>query len=283
MGKYRKWVFQGVLLVLFLSSNVGFALDFQSARTVSLGRTGRGGAQLTDVIFLNPALSGFYEVSALSGTYHWQSGSTHPWNASIVDGKNEYVHAGLSFTRNPHQDWIHLTLARKITPWLSVGNAVKRYSARSNQEVAEGRAESGYDFGLSTAFLLPLSFLAAPVQVGVVSENLVNRAKDEPQSGPRQYGVGVKANLSKIVMVYADFVEHFSNFSGAYPFWGAGAELNLGANIFGRGGIFQSREQGWSVGFGWISPRFVLNYGFQKSKQNAVRTKDHAVTLDLYM
>lgn len=270
------------------------ALDFQSSRTLSLAQGGRGGALLNDTITLNPSLLGFQPVSSFSGTFNWLDGSKYAtddsqrtYNASVIDGKNQYVNAGISFTRRPDLDFIHVALAKRVIPSLSTGMTVKRFTTRQGAKAllsGSGTAVSGFETGLSVSFAMPPEVSSFPIQIGFTADNLLHRARDEQHVGPRQLGVGAKISLEKVLMVYGDIIENFSNFSGAYMQWAGGAEVAIGNGFFTRGGLLGGKYQkGFGYGGGWVGPKIGVSYGFQNRLIAADRNYQHAVTMDIFM
>jgi hypothetical protein len=255
-----------------------------------LAQSGRGGALLTDTITLNPSLLGFQPAAALSGTYDWINNNdtpsgmgNHILNASVIDGKNEYVNAGVAYTRRADVDLIHVALAKRVLPWLSLGASGKRFATRSNTVTASGQQVTGIDGGLSLSVALPPEVIAIPIQVGLTADNLRNQVTAEPYLGGRELGGGFKVTLSKTLMVYGDLVEKFSNSKGAIPTYSAGAELALMGDFYVRGGLLGFRERGWATGIGWIGPKLGIGYGYQNRHLDADRTFDHALTMDIYM
>ena len=280
--------------IVVMGAMPALALDFQSSRTLSLAQGGRGGALLNDTIYLNPSLLGFQPVSAFSGTFNWADGSRYAaddtqrtYNASVIDGKNQYVNAGLSFTRRPDLDFIHVALAKRVIPTLSTGLSVKRFTTRQGAKAllsGAGTDVSGFETGLSASVALPPEVSSFPIQIGMTADNLLNRARDEKHVGPRQLGAGVKVSLEKVLMVYGDIIENFSNFSGAYMQWAGGAEVAIGGGFFGRGGLLGGKYQkGLGYGGGWVGPKIGVSYGYQDRLVFAERNYQHAVTVDIFM
>jgi hypothetical protein len=285
-----QYLSKALVVGLCLGFQPAFALDFQSSRTLSLAQSGRGGALLTDTITLNPSLLGFQPAAALSGTFDWinnndvPSGTAnHVLNGSVIDGKNEYVNAGVAYTRRTDVDLIHVALAKRVLPWLSLGASGKHFATRSNTAAASGEQVSGIDVGLSASVALPPELLPVPLQFGITADNLRNQASGEPYLKGRQIGGGFKATLNKTLMLYGDLVETFSNKSGAIPTYSGGAEVALMGDFFARGGLLGFRERGWAAGLGWIGPKIGLSYGYQNRHLDADRTLEHALTLDLFM
>lgn len=280
----------GLAMGLMLPKSL-LGLDFQSSRTLSLSQAGRGGALLNDTITLNPSMLGFQTVAALSGTYNWANNtyasradadSQRLFNVSVVDGKNEYLSAGISFTRRPDQDMFHMAMAKRVSSGVSVGLSGKRYSTRSNALAANGQSVSGFDVGASASFAVP-GFTEVPVQLGLTADNLIHKEADERYVGPRQIGLGVKVNLNQLLMVYADAVEFLPKASGATQGYYGGAEVALGSDFYIRGGLMGFREKGWSAGGGWVGPKLGVAYGYQNRRVEAERDFQHSVTMDIYM
>lgn len=263
--------------------------EFRSPRVISLAGTGRGFPILTDTIHQNIAALGFQEVQALQGSYNWQNFSPRVpsvrekiWNGSIVDGRNEYAVAGISFTRRSDVDVYHLGVAKKLTDFLSIGGTAKRYSTRAAYEKYIG-SRSGYDGGISvSANLTKLDILPVGMQVGATLDNLVRRGSDEAIMGGRKLGVAARTDLKGIVSIYTDYVRVMGNTTETYSYFGAGAEVSLGADFFIRGGGFGFQRTGWGAGGGWMGPKIGVNYGYQK-KLKPHDGFEHAVGFDFYM
>lgn len=280
----------GTILLFLLGTRAGWALDFQSSRTLSLAQSGRGGALLNDTITLNPALLGFQPAASISGTFNWlnnaqtQAGANNrAFNVSVIDGKNEYVNAGISFTRRPDVDFIHVGLAKRVSEWLSLGVSGKRFNTSNNNQAYQGQQLTGYEAGVSAGIAIPQSVISVPIQFGLTADNLMHRPTDEKIVGPKQLGGGVKVAFSQMLMLYGDVVENFSNFQGVYASYAGGAEIALGNEIYARGGLFGVREKGWSAGLGWIGPKLGISYGYQNKRVEAEREFNHAVTMDIFM
>ncbi len=260
------------------------ALDFQSARTLSLAGGGRGGALLEDTTTLNPSMLGFYPISSISGTLDWikPGNGTRMFHVGVIDGRNEYVAAGISFTRNQEVDVFHLALAKQALPWLSFGVHAKRFTTRQEQLPPLVKSITGYDYGVSASVATPKDMLAWPVQVGITADNLIHTAGYEQYVGPKQYAIGAKTNIKDILLLYADFVEGVFSGKGALPAYSGGAEISLGNDFYIRGGGFGFRDKGWGAGGGWVGPKVGLNYGYQKQTLE-ISNFQHAVTMDIYM
>lgn len=234
---------------------------------------------------------GFQPAQSISGTFDWinnpskfNGGTNHGFNGSVIDGKNQYVNAGLSFTRQPDLDFIDVGLAKRVTDFMSVGLLAKRYSTNSNNVAAQGNSVVGYDGGLSLGFAIPPeSTYNVPLQFGLVADNIRHMAKDEPYEGTRQLGGGAKVTINKTLMLYGDVAQNFSNFSGSYTQYAGAAELAAGNDIYARGGLFTGQQKGWGAGIGWVGPKIGLNYGYQSQHTSTTRGFEHAVTADIYM
>lgn len=277
-----------ILSVIFAAIKPTFAVDFQSSRILSLSQSGRGGPLLNESITVNSSMLGFQPIASFSGTYNWIA--TQPnttanklFNVSVIDGKNPYVNAGLSFTRRSDIDLIHVALAKRVWDWVSLGVLAKRYSTRSNTLAAAGLSSDGIDGGVSASFIMPKDVLPWGLQLGITGDNLRHLAGDEKFIGPRQAGLGLKVNINDILMLYGDWVENFSHTNGTYPLYSGGSEIALGSNFFARGGLMGFREKTWSAGLGWVGPRLGVSYGYQNKKVAENRSFQHSFTMDIFM
>ncbi len=266
-----------ILFLNFISLDSATAFNFQSSRTLGLAQTGRGGALLGDTITVNPSLLGFQPISAVSGTFQWLT-DAHEMNVSVIDGKNQYAKAGVSYTRRSSTDLFHLGIAKDITSFMAFGISGKRFSTRQNAPVTK----TGIDTGASVSF--QGKAFEFPWQLGLVADNLVAKPDHEVFIGAREIGAGAKLTLNDILMVYADGVNHFSKKYGNYITYSGAVELALLGDFFARGGVIGFVERGWSAGIGWVGPRLGISYGYQSITDiSKNRSFLHAVSMDLFI
>jgi hypothetical protein len=260
--------------------------DFQSARTLSLSQGGRAGALMTDTIVMNPSMLGFQPLVAFSGTGFWQreESSNRGFNLGVVDGKNELFTAGLSFTRARQFNIFHLSAAKKVFQWLSLGAHGKRYSSRSTTPLPAARGITGYDGGLSATVSLPKGALPLPLNIALTSDNLLSKSGHEESIGPRQVAVGAKTSVVDVLIFYLDYVQYLPENFPSYGKPSLGGELSITPELFARVSAFGFRERGWGLGAGWLGPRVALNYGYQRQNQlPANRGFTHAISLDVFL
>ena len=274
--------FISLILLSFFSCNLVHALDFQSARTLGMAQSGRAAPLLADVITLNPSTLGFYPISGISGTYGWQhpSNDLNPFNVGIIDGNNDLFSAGASFTRATSFDFIHLAMAKKVTDIFSLGAHAKRFNNRTTGPGSRADRYVGYDFGLSSTIVLSQNQLPIPLYIGITSDNLSNA--HEGVFGARQFGVGLKTNITNIILPYLDYIYYQSKGPIDSQQLNLAAEIAAGADFFLRGGLMTLDVKGWGAGGGWIGPKVGIHYGYQKITSLDAHF-EHSITLDIFM
>lgn len=250
-------------LSAFLAHSV-YAIDVQSARSASLGNSGRGGPFLNDSLFLNPSYTSYARAQAIGAQwidYEGDGGNGRNYTLSIIDGTSEYFQAGAAFTQMEHGRFLHLGASKEI---------IERYAA-----------------GLSGKFYFPkdgdrgpvrdLTFSAAGLvndwlQAGIVIDNLFQTPYAREFGFYREFVLGLKAMVMGIFAIYFDpqVIPDFPNKAQ----WGysAGLEFGIGSGFFLRAGKFVdtilpfNRELGEGHGFGagYLAPKLSLDYGFQR-------------------
>ena len=269
---------------------VSQVLDFQSARTLGLSGGGRASPQLADTVVVNPSALAFQEFQGLSATYDWLNhkepavGSTtqRVLNASVIDGRNPYVTGGVSYTRRPDLDIIHVGVGRKVVlDWLAVGATVKRYQVRPAYQCIAG-GDSGFDGGVSATISPNPMTVALPFQFGITGDNLIMGNQAEKFLGGRKLGAGLKLNLKEILYPMVDYARVMGNNTPSFSVLSFGGETTIGGGLFARGSLMRMGRKGWGVGGSWMAPKIGFNYGYQR-RSDPDDGFEHAVTVDFFI
>jgi len=277
---FRFWISIG-LGFLGLSAQINasrcFASDFQSPRTAALGGAGHAGPLLNDAIYMNPSYSSFLPTYAISGNYEWanyQDGSYKYkiLNASVQDGRNELFQAGVAYTHRDDGNFIHLGAGRSIFPnRLGLGLGGKLFMPANTSGVH--------------VFDSTFSVTGVPtemIQTAFVIDNLLQTQTGLQYGLYREFILGTKFNVQKIVLVYLD-PHYVPSLTSASTFgYEAGAEWPIFNDFFLRGGLFHSsnvptlgngtRGNGFGMGVGMLGPRFSVDYGISRVLQPLIGT-----------
>jgi hypothetical protein len=247
------------LTLALASSPTAFSADFQSPRTMALGGAGRASPLLNDAIYLNPSFVSFLPTSSVAANFTRLDGSGRNANVSILDGRSEMFQAGVGYTLQEDRRMIHFGGSKSL---------LERYG-----------------IGLSGKFILPngespnsiwesqVSFTAIPgdaVHLALIIDNLQESAAARKAGFLREFTLGSKVSLDKIVLLYFD--PHWTPHAESRYGYEAGAEFPFLSDIFLRMGQFKNswlsswnvRGQGYSVGLGWIAPKISFDFAIQR-------------------
>jgi hypothetical protein len=278
--RLRSWISIGLALIgasTLLDAARCFAEDFQSPRTMALGGAGHAGPLLNDSIYLNPSYSSFLPTYAVSGNFEWanfQDGSYKYKidNASVQDGRSDLFQAGVAYTHRDDGTFIHIGAGRSlISQRLGLGLGGKLF-----MPAADG---SPHMFD-STFSMTGIPFES--VQTALIVDNLIESQTEQQYGLFREFIVGTKFNLEKIVLVYID--PHYvpdltTNSKYGYE---AGAEWPIMVDFFLRAGVFHSsnvpalgngtRGNGFGLGAGMLSPKVSVDYGLSRVLEPIIGT-----------
>ncbi len=256
---------------LHLSDSI--AADFHSPRTDALGGAGHASPLLTDAIYLNPSFTSFMQTHALSfnylsfccGTIARPEGSFdfygHNLNVSVLDGTTESLfQAGVGYTRREDASFLHIGASKTVIDRMGLGIGAKFIFPNDNS----GSRITDGTYSMS-------GLLADWFQSALIVDNMFEAARN--QGLYREFTLGTKFNVSKIILLYVD-PNWTPSIPDPAPKWGyqAGAEFPFFQEVFFRLGIFRNssipyqsqRGDGYGIGLGWMAPKLSLDYAFSK-------------------
>lgn len=254
-----------VAVLCALSASAAFASDFWSSRTASLGGAGHAGPLLNDAIYLNPSYVSLLPTYGLSGNYFNYSGDPgpagHGFNFSIQDGRSELFQAGVGYTNRPDASILNVGASKSFIQRTGVGLGAKFIFPKGSSKMLS-----------DTTF----SFTGVPsdfIQLSFIVDNLIESADEKALGFYREFILGTKVNVNKILLIYID--PHLVPDDPAISEFGyeAGVEWPIFQDFFLRVGTYRAanvafaniRGHGYSFGLGWIAPRLSLDYGFVRN------------------
>ena len=245
------------------------AIEFHSARTLSLGGAGRATPLLTDSIYLNPSYASFAPVYSLSGTYESLNPSGRNYNVSIQDSRTELFQGGVGFTKRENDSVVNIGASRRAINTLGVGIGSKFVINDQTRKMTS-------DFIFSTTYLA-LQWMYATVIIDNVLANL-----------DRTFYIGMKFIPTKNVNIYLDpfYTPEYSG--GKKAGYHLGLEFGLMADFFFRIGKYQDAEipylgtrgNGFGIGAGWLGPRLSLDYTLSRALQT--NRQDSMITVNSF-
>lgn len=240
------------------------AHDFESPRIMALGGAGAAAPTLNDAIYVNPSFTSFTPAYSFAVNYaipisNPDLGIEKLFNVSLLDGRTELFQAGIGYTHRTSRKDIHLGASRAIIKELGFGIGGKFI-------ILEDTSFS--DVSVSSSFLL-----FPWLQGAVIVDNLVLPDEAKAAGMSRNLALATKANVLNIILLYFDPEWIFSNPSGDQIGYSVALETQPFRDLFLRFGFTQnrknpvwgSRENSYSTGFAWISPRFSIDYAFSWS------------------
>src|SRR5579885_2081449 len=175
------------------------ASDFWSPRTAALGGSGHAGPLLNDAIYLNPSYVSLLPTYGISGNYFNYSGAGsdpgpagHGFNFSIQDGRSELFQAGVGYTNRPDTSILNIGASKSLVQRTGVGVGGKFIFPKGTSRM------------LSDA---TFSFTGVPsnfVQLSFIVDNLVESADEKALGFYREFILGTKVNLNKLLLLYFD-------------------------------------------------------------------------------
>lgn len=258
------------------------ATDYLTPRMAALGGAGRAGPLLNDAIFLNPSFTSLLPTYSLALNYAAlrQPGGRN-YSVSIQDGRSELFQAGVAYTVREDQSLVHFGVSKAALRQLGFGVSGKLFF----EKLPGGSQRTSHEVVLSTTYV-PLPWF----QAALVVDNALETARTLDQGLYREVALGVKFNVDKIVLVYVD--PHFTPSLEGSARYGheAGLEFVMMSDFFFRLGNFRNsaipylsgaRGNGWGTGFGWIGPRFSIDYGLSRAVSPTLGT-NHSTGMAFY-
>ena len=176
-------------------------------------------------------------------------------------------------TRREHNNFIHIGAAKSFVKRIGVGLGGKFGTFQDGTPLAKDMTAS--------LTLIPIAW----VQAAIIVDNILSEDVGKRLGWEREFILGTKVNLMKLILVYAD--PHWAPDldEGAWGFEG-GLELALFSDFFLRGGLFRSahvpflngRGSGYGFGAGWMAPRLAVDYAFSSAASGVIGTS-HAFGL----
>ncbi len=260
-----------LVLVLFIGFGASArATDYVSPRAAGMGGAGHAGPLLNDAIYMNPSMIALQPAYSVSVSHETAKGpdNTEPKalveNASIQDGTNSVFAAGLGYTRKTYGREVNVGLASRIFDKYGVGVGSKFLFGSDSRENAQD--------AILSAIGSPLDWF----QAGLVVDNLLASDKLKTWNQYREFTLGLKANIQKILLVYIDphVIPGKPGDSFGYE---VGAELPIMADLYIRGGFNKNSFQpavggyghGHGFGIGWAAPRMSIDLAITRSFEPA--------------
>lgn len=262
-----------------------FAEDFQGPRAYALGGAGHAGPFLNDAVYQNPAYLGFsraYSIAA-NGLLYKKAANEHYrgsiFNASAVDATSPLVQAGMGYTQRDDLQMGHLAIAKSLFERTSFGLTGKAFAPRG-----AAIKDAKFDGMASIAYVY-----SETIQVSATADNIHQSTAQKARGMYRQYTLGTKLNIQKMLLIYLD--PHYTPDLPSGSLYGhqVGVEIPTFADLFLRGGMFKSSfiptqatyGKGWGMGFGWIGPRLSLDYAFSRVQEPA-RERIHTAGVSVF-
>jgi hypothetical protein len=223
---------------------------------------------LNDAIYLNPSYSAFLPTYAISGNYEWASYQDGSYkyrilNASVQDGRSELFQAGLAYTHRDDANFIHLGAGRSLIAQrlgLGLGGKVVMPANTSSRLFDSTFSITGVPTEL--------------IQTSFIIDNLIESQTEQQYGLWREFILGTKFNIEKIILVYID-PHYVPDLTTSSKFgYEAGAEFPIFSDFFLRGGLFHSsniptlgngtRGNGFGMGVGMLAPKVSIDYGISR-------------------
>lgn len=267
-------------LLVFLASlgtrSTAWSADYLSPRTAALGGAGHAAPILNDSIYLNPSFAAFNPGYAISAGY--VNFAAMNYNLSVLDGRNEFFQAGVGYTRREDGKILHVGASRSFVQRTGFGLGAKFFFGK------EG-LPSGQDFSLSAT-----GVVTEWIQVALITDNLLASDAGKARNLHREFILGTKVNIDKILLIYLDpqFVPSLPGGKSSYGH-SLGAEFVVLRDFFWRLGSFRNTNvpwiseyaNGYSTGLGWVGPRFSVDYAFTRVTK-PFTDRAHTFGLTLY-
>lgn len=259
-----------VITLLFVSalSGTAFGSDYHSPRAAGMGGAGHAAPILNDGLYMNPAIIALMPAYSVSASHENVSGPNDGepqalvQNASIQDGTNSLFAAGLGYTRKTYGRAVHVGASTRLFREYGVGIGGKFLFGSESRDSTQDftMAGTGGFFGWLNA--------------GLIVDNLLERNGTKAWGQYREFILGLKFNVQKIVLLYVD--PHVIPGKPGDTFgYEAGAELPIFADLFIRAGMNRNSFQpalgtygrGHGLGLGWAFPRISIDFAITRTFQ----------------
>lgn len=276
-----------ITLIAFggILAGLASAEEFQGPRVYALGGAGHAGPFLNDAIYQNASYLGFSRSYSISGNglLYMKRANEHYrgsiFNVSAVDATSSIAQAGIGYTQRDDLQFGHLAIAKSLFERTSFGLMGKAYTPRK-AEVKDAKFDGSASITYIASDLL---------QVAAIVDNISQSAAGKTHGMYRQFTLGTKFNVQKMLLVYFD--PHYTPDALNFSRYGhqVGVEIPTLSDLFIRAGTFKSSQvptqavygKGWGAGFGWIGPRLSIDYAFSRV-QEPQRERIHTAGLSVF-
>ena len=255
-----------ISLVFSVGYTTAWATDYQSPRIAALGGAGHASPLLNDAIYLNPSYASILKTYGLGinylkfkGTGAGDEPKGRNFSLSVQDGKTELFQAGAAYTKREDGVLVHVGVSSLVSEQISIGGGAKFYMNDSTRS-------TGRDGTLAMTYLT-----SAKTQFSLTIDQLFESKASNERGLQREFTLGTKYNIEKILLLYGD--PHYTPNStvGKYGY-NVGAEVVVMDDFFLRGGYFRNsyvpqtltRNRGMGLGAGWVGPKISFDYGYQR-------------------
>ena len=255
--------------LLFGALTLQAAEEFVPIQEKAQGQSLAGSTQLNDSLYSNPAASSFINVYSVEGSLSMPKG----FSASVLDTKtsvlggaigyfrkevgNNYYNSGIKpETGQKYLQGAKMALMGKISN--SIGVGVSGKSVWGPNVAGKSDRLNDADVGMI--------FNGGFFQLGTAIRNVLGGK--ELMNLPREYTFGGRISYDQILSLS---VATQSKFNSVSPYqYGVGFEYVSPFYFAIRGGyrtLVQERENFWSLGASFVSPRLSLHYAVEMPNQ----------------
>ncbi len=265
-----------LLLSLLFFSLIATATNFNGAASNSTGGAGRGTAEPTDSLYLNPAM-----VSQLSSKYFSFNYAKNNWGLSIADNGREVLFpAGLQYVRKETNtldtQQISLLLSQGFWQNFSIGANISMLEYNLLVPVDQKFKQTTGDIGFA--------FITDVIGIGLVANKVFSTDTDLVDALEVQKTIGLGSNYTYMNFIRFRFdiesgpenkTDRLIFMGGTETFVNDWIIVRLGYqnnNVLGRNYI--------SGGLGFTGPQFGLNYGYISNVADKADDK-HSIDLGI--
>jgi hypothetical protein len=249
--------------------------DYLSPRTAGIGGAGHAAPILNDAIYMNPSFGSFNPGYTVSVGYVNYDGRN--LNVAVQDGRNEMLQAGVGYTQREEGKMVHVGASRSFLKRTGFGLGAKFFFGSDDMP-------TGQDFNLSMS-----GIVSEWVQIALIADNLRETDAGKQRNLYRQFTLGTKVNIDKIVLLYADPHLIPNRTDGDAFGHSAGIEFVMLRDFFWRLGSFRNANvpwlnrhgTGWSTGLGWVGPRFSVDWALTRVTRPVLESA-HTFGLTMY-
>lgn len=273
------------IVLLLVCTTPAFASDFIGTRPLGMGGAYRAIVTGNDAIFLNPAGMSLFKRYSFETQYlvkpDWMgknSQAEHIFNATVVDNQLAPFATGLSYTRiergrSKKGNRYDMAFSVDIGQTLMIGTDVKYLNFER-----DGKKKAIDAVTLDVGLLLRFDF---GLHIGVVGYNLTNTA--DYLEHPISMGAAVMYSPFRSLEIAFDYLVNFQmpkdpedpigEKETAYSYHFGAEYLIMGQALVRAGYVIDQAsaygdEQYWTLGAGYVSTTFAIDFGYQGSVSN---------------